>query len=103
MVIKYHWRHDGNKIHPWYRISYLDYSLNRAVIAPIGIHLIVRLVHRIWEWSWMYKYSKHEIMIDSASREMYNKGWKSGYREGIKAGADKTLNVLKERIALYGR
>lgn len=48
----------------WYRVAYYLPYKDYYVLYPIGLHLIVRFVRRLWEWSFYYKLSKLESMLE---------------------------------------
>lgn len=52
--------HHSEKIPRFHRIAYYDFLRDEAVCAIIGWHLIVRLVYRVWAWSFRYNYTGYE-------------------------------------------
>src|SRR5690606_18860978 len=70
--------HDGDAI-PWgYRIAYRDVLSWHAVAYPIGIHLIARLVRRVWELSFRYRPSALENLISKATEAEIERRIKAG-------------------------
>lgn len=62
---------------PWgYRWAYMDYCRLTAVAAPIGLHWIVKWIHRLWELSYAYNKSDLEKLLE----ESYDAGFKEGRR-----------------------
>ncbi len=79
-------------IPPWFRFAYMDIFVDEMVIAPIGIHLLVRLYRRIWEWSYRYKPSKFEsrylLRLIQAKQDAYRQGYEHGKRDASLMGCE---------------
>lgn len=56
----------GYKVRWWKRIAYYNIDEQCAIAYPIGIHLLARWIRRIYEWSFKYKKSKFEKMLDKS-------------------------------------
>lgn len=67
----------GEIIPKTYRVAYYDFTGDFAICYPAGIHLLVRLARRIWEWSFKYNPSKLEMQM----REQYKNGQLYGRRQ----------------------
>lgn len=65
-----------------YRLSYFDCERSRYVLYPIGIHWIVMVARRVWEWSFYSKPSKLEKLVRQAEDKAYNSGFNDGYENG---------------------
>ena len=39
---------EGDQIPKWYRRAYLEATRDVDVYSPIGLHLIIRWIHRFW-------------------------------------------------------
>lgn len=80
-----------------YRVAYFKYDRPINVYAPIGIHLAVRFVRRVWEWSLRYRPSKLEKMHDEiASRHL-----REGRKIGEKIGREEALKEV-EKMSGFG-
>jgi hypothetical protein len=83
---------------PYHRTAYFDVVRRQDRTAIIGLHLIVRLCRRIWEWSYCYRESNLENLLNDAFckgscsrnreieelRDNYDRGYRKG-REEIEA------------------
>ena len=58
----------GTPLDRWYRVAYLSQSRAVSVCYPIGIHWVIRVGRRVWEWSLHYRPSRHEIERDAIAR-----------------------------------
>lgn len=67
----------GEVIPSTHRVAYYDFLRDFAICYPVGIHLLVRLARRIWEWSFKYSPSKMEMKM----REQYKNGQLYGRRQ----------------------
>ena len=72
----------GARIPPWHRIAYRDFGLDCAIAYPIGLHVVVKLCRRVWEWSYRYWPSRLEQLHSKARIEGYSYGYDRGYEQG---------------------
>lgn len=70
----------GVKMPVGYRVAYLRYDTNTFVLCPIGLHLLVRWVRRVWEWSFQYRPSAFERAMDRIRYEAFHSGCDRGER-----------------------
>lgn len=78
---------DGERMPRWYRMAYFSWSDRCYIVAPIGIHLLVRIKRRLWEWSFIYRPSRLEVQMRAA----VHTGYKAGYEDALKE-IDKQIN-----------
>lgn len=83
----------GSRIPPWHRIAYRDFFRDCAVAYPIGLHIVVKLCRRVWEWSYRYRPSRLEQMLADIRKFSYREGhvdgYITGYRDGLERGEEK--------------
>lgn len=72
----------GARIPPWHRIAYRDFVLDCAIAYPIGLHLVVKLCRRVWEWSYRYTPSRQDRLHSKSRIEGYRYGYDCGYEHG---------------------
>jgi hypothetical protein len=65
----------GEGLPRFYRESHFDLNFLCHYAYPIGIHLIVRWIHQIHQWSYRRNPTKLEALVIRAQ-------WK-GYRQGV--------------------
>lgn len=59
----------GERMPRGYRTAWYNYDMQFDACYPIGIHLIARWIHRIWEWTYLYNPSKLEsLLIEAANK-----------------------------------
>lgn len=85
-------RHYLRPVPRGYRIAHLVHSRPLYIACPIGLHLIARAIHRIWEWTLCYRPSRLEQIMNNA----YDLGHEHGYRVGRKH-AFTEMRELSER------
>jgi len=68
---------DGPTIHPWYRVAYFDPRRQLYVCYPIGLHLVIRFGHRLWEWFLAYRPSTLERLLQETINSAYEDGMKA--------------------------
>lgn len=56
----------GEQVPRWYRVAYWDVPYQETVCCPVGLHLLVRLCRRLWEWSYAYRPSWMESLLSEA-------------------------------------
>lgn len=88
----------GEQTPAYYRIAWYDWFEYRGVAYPIGIHLMMKLLRRLWEWSHQYRPSKIEYAVRFSRSQGYNEGYEAGYKAGIEKNAvDAFIEAIKER------
>lgn len=64
--------------YPWwtrfYRIAYLNPNMRESVWYPVGLHLLVRWVNRLWNLSYHYTPSKWESQLKEAELKGFSAG-----------------------------
>lgn len=98
----------------FYRTAYIDCSSFDAICYPIGIHWIMRIIHRLWLWSHSYTPTKLDIMLEEArqsGREYEHihshkiithrceQSRREGFTEGFNKGKDIMLKLEVEKLA----
>lgn len=85
---------------PWlYRISYKVPSRPLMVAYPVGIHLLVRWVRRLHEWTFEYKPSK----IEKRENEVYDQAFSHGFNAGRDEERRRILDKLYQRLKYDGQ
>lgn len=74
---------NGECIPRFYRIAYLDLCSFCYTCYPIGIHLIARIVRRIWEWSFCYRSSRIERIVERAIAKERSESYQRGLAHGM--------------------
>lgn len=77
---------EGDLIPSWYRVAYSDCTSMRFVCAPIGLHWIIRLGRRIWEWSLRYQPSRLEGMLHTQ------------FQRGVRAEMIRINDVIEKKL-----
>ncbi|MGD9645685.1 MAG: hypothetical protein AB7U73_08230 [Pirellulales bacterium] len=67
---------DGEMVPTGYRVAFYIAWLRLGACYPIGVHLIARWIHRVWEWSLHYQPSRLEQMLLDAERRGYERARK---------------------------
>jgi len=71
------------------RVCWFNVVRDEAVCTYLGLHLLFRWPHRLWEWSILYRPSR----LEKALMDAYN----AGYWEGWDHYKSTVLNALEER------
>lgn len=79
----------GEYMPRFHRLAYDDWTQRRGVTALIGLHLLIRWCHRIWEWSFDYRPSDFEAKIADA------------FNAGSASRTQEVVRLLDERDAAY--
>jgi hypothetical protein len=88
---------EGEIIPTGYRIAWWDWSRNVSHAYPIGLHLVVALGRRLWEWSYrIVQPTALEQRIRRERHEAYEEGHRAGY-----AAAFQRIERDLERRARY--
>jgi hypothetical protein len=88
----------GYALPPWCRVAYRDESRNSSVAYLIGLHFIMRLLRRVWEWSWEYRTSAFETRVEKLKQQAFNAG-----KEAVRAKLEKHHEKLMRDPCFYRR
>jgi len=76
----------GEMIPRGYSVAYWDHPRGGAVVFPFGVHYLVMLCRRVWQWSFWYRPSwierlQDDLRIARDNAERWRVLWQSAERE----------------------